>query len=551
MDTNTTCPLCGKQHRSTARYCPETGKLIPTAVQPPAAAPGPLPPAAVSEPQALTGGLIPQTVINNRYAIITKIGTGGMAAVYQAADIHLPGQIWAVKEMSERWITDPLERAQAVHAFQQEALVLAKLNHPNLPRVIDSFSDRGKQYLVMEYIHGQTLEKMLAQRTTPFAEAEVLKWTIQLCDVLTYLHNQPQPIIFRDLKPSNIMINQAGQIKLIDFGIVRFFKPGQTKDTMAIGTQGYCATEAISGQTDARSDLYSLCVVIHEMLTKHNPATTLFNLPPVRQINPVVSPEWEHIIHRGLERDRDRRWPDVKTFGAELSRSSRVLPATLKEVEPWGTPVAGPQGVIPAGAPPIPRTSRPTQRLVAVAAQLSTKQLAAAIGAIAIAVVAGFWFLAPILIGYPFIWNNIPVVAVVAPFVYAAVPRRWVASIAHAVLALVGGLTIYFRLTGFDNYLLRLFLGTFLSAGFIEIWLGFLDRIRGKRGQEAWGRELAWYCLMAMIATGVLYQVTFGRGLNPWLWLGATLMAALGWFLGDMLKESLKLRHTGIRRGNL
>jgi hypothetical protein len=234
-----------------------------------------------------------------------------------------------------------------------------------------------------------------------------------------------------------------------------------------------------------------------------------------------------------------------------LSRSSRVLPATLKEVEPWGTPVAGPQGVIPAGAPPIPRTSRPTQRLVAVAAQLSTKQLAAAIGAIAIAVVAGFWFLAPILIGYPFIWNNIPVVAVVAPFVYAAVPRRWVASIAHAVLALVGGLTIYFRLTGFDNYLLRLFLGTFLSAGFIEIWLGFLDRIRGKRGQEAWGRELAWYCLMAMIATGVLYQVTFGRGLNPWLWLGATLMAALGWFLGDMLKESLKLRHTGIRRGNL
>jgi len=399
MDDIFTCPQCGKPHRKTAKFCPTTGKLV-TSISPPVRS-APQAPPQVAVPHAahgLTGRLQPQAVIHNRFAIIQKIGEGGMAAVYQAADINLPGTVWAVKEMSESWIPDPEDRAQAIRAFEQEALLLAKLNHPNLPRVIDTFSEEGRQYLVMEFVNGQTLEKILAQRTVPFTETEIFDWVLQLCDVLHYLHCQPQPIIFRDLKPSNIMIDQSGKIKLIDFGIVRFFKPGKTKDTMAIGTQGYCATEAISGQTDARSDLYSLCVVIHEMLTRHDPTTTMFNLPPLRQLNPRVSPEWERIIHRGLERDRKHRWPDLKTLGEQLARASGVGVATVKADEPVRAEQGAFEKTVEVEPLPTVKSARPTVRLVAAAAQLSSRQLAAAVGITLVAVIAGFWFLAPVFL---------------------------------------------------------------------------------------------------------------------------------------------------------
>jgi serine/threonine protein kinase len=542
-----TCPLCGKDHRKTAKYCPTTGRLVSIS-HPPQRVPEAPPSVVAPQGHGLTGRLQPQAVIHNRFAIIQKIGEGGMAAVYQAADIRLPGQIWAVKEMSESWIPDQEDRVQAIQAFEQEAILLAKLNHPNLPRVIDSFSEDGRQYLVMEFVQGQTLEKLLDERAAPFTEREVLSWGLQLCDVLSYLHNQPQPIIFRDLKPSNIMIDQSGQIKLIDFGIVRFFKPGKTKDTMAIGTQGYCATEAISGQTDPRSDMYSLCVVLHEMLTLHDPTTTMFNLPPLCRLNPSVSAEWEKIIHRGLEQDRNRRWPDLKTLSEQLSRASDIGSETIKAVEPLGsTPGAFEKTIEVDSLPPI-KSSRPTVRLVAVAAQLSSKQLAAAVGTVALGVIAGLWFLAPVLVDYPFIWNNIPIVAIVAPFVYAAVPRRWVASISHAILAFIGGSTIYLRLGTGNDYLVGLFFGVIISAAYIEIWLGFLNKIRGAKGQDAWIRELVWYCTMAVIAIVLLYELAFRGGVNPALWIWAVVMAALGWFLGDMVKEFIKMRQTGLSR---
>jgi hypothetical protein len=340
------------------------------------------------------------------------------------------------------------------------------------------------------------------------------------------------------------MIDQSGQVKLIDFGIVRFFKQGQAKDTMAIGTQGYCAVEAISGQTDARSDLYSLCVVLHEMLTKHDPTTTLFRLPSICNINPGVSREWERILQRGLESDRNLRWPDTKSLGDALSRAKEGQSTVGVEV-PQFTPIAGYEEDIQIEKTPPKRTSRPTVRLVAAAAQLSSRQLTAAIGITAVLVIAGLWILTPILVQYPLIWNNIPIVSLVAPFVYAAVPRRWAASIAHAVLAIAGGLTISMRINVVDNYLVGLFLGALLSAGFIEIWLRYLDRIRGQLGEEAWKRELAWYCGMAVIATALLYEFTFRGGLNPVLWIGAVFMAAVGWFLGDMVKEYLKIRQIG------
>jgi hypothetical protein len=183
--------------------------------------------------------------------------------------------------------------------------------------------------------------------------------------------------------------------------------------------------------------------------------------------------------------------------------------------------------------------------LVAAASQLSSKQLAAAIAITAILVIAGLWFLTPILIRFPLIWNNIPVISVVAPFIYAVVPRRWVASISHAILSIAGGLTISFRISVVDNYQIGLLLGAFLSAGFIEIWMRYLDRVRGSMGQEAWKRELAWYCGMAVIATALLYEFAFRGGINPVLWIAAAVVAALGWFLGDIVKEYLRMRQAG------
>lgn len=524
--TTITCPYCGQPHRSTARFCPVTGQPFVTGMQPQVAH-------SLASAPGLTGRLLPHTVLNNRYAIIQKVGQGGMSAVYQAADTHLPGQLRAVKEMSESMIADPQERLQAVQAFHQEATLLANLDHKTLPRVYDWFAESGRQYLVMDYLHGQTLETALAQRGAPFTEGEILPWVEQLCDALSFLHCQSPPVIFRDLKPANIMLLPHGKIKLIDFGIVRFFKPGKKKDTEAFGTMGYAALEARSGQTDPRSDLYSLCVVIYELLTGYDPASTPWHFPDIRALNPAVSPEWERVLKRGLEYDREQRWPDVMTFKNELIRSG-----TRQAGIPFTPGIAGVQSPV----------RRPTTRLIQTAAQLSSKQLALILGSAVIATVAGMWWLTPILRQYPLIWNYVPLISLVAPLAHAAVPRHWVASVSHVILTLAGSLTIHLRSGGSYSYYDGVVLGALLSGGFIEIWLMLLGRIKGLTGWEEWKTELAWYCGMAVVATGLLYELAFSYGLVFWLWLGAAGMGALGWFLGDLIHQYLNMRQTGLRR---
>jgi len=473
--TTFTCPYCSQLHRGTAKFCPVTGKTLPGIANPPfgqSSTPTP----------GLTGRLLPHTVLNNRYAIIKKVGEGGMSAIYQVADTRLPGQLRAVKEMSESMITDPQERLQAVQAFHQEATLLAGFNHKTLPRVFDWFAEGGRQYLVMEYIHGQTLETALAQRGHPFTEGEILPWVEQLCDALSFIHRQSPPVIFRDLKPANIMLLPNGNIKLIDFGIVRFFKPGKKKDTQAIGTKGYAAPEAQSGQTDPRSDLYSLSVVIYELLTGHDPTSTPWHFPNIRTLNPAVSPEWERILMRGLENERAKRWPDVATFKNELTKT-HMATSQSQQMGVSHSPM------VARGQSP-PKTSRPTTRLIQAAAGLSSKQLALALGVIVIITVVGLWWLTPTLKRYPLIWTYVPLISLVAPLAHAAIPRRWVASVTHVVLALVGNLTINLRTGGDFSHFSGLFLGAMLSGGFIEIWLMMLERIKSLTGSEEWKTEL-------------------------------------------------------------
>lgn len=274
-----------------------------------------------------TGLLIPDTVLARRYRIIQRVGQGGMGAVYKATDTRLGNKIVAVKEMSESDLTSQLEKQQARQAFKQEAQMLAHLHHVNLPRVTDNFSEHGKQYLVMDFIHGQTLQELLEYTAGPLEIEKVIEWGQKLCDVLEYLHHQQPPIIFRDLKPANIMVDQRGQIKLIDFGIVRLFKKGQPTDTTSFGTTGYSPPEQHgAGQTDFRSDIYALGATLHHLLTNRNPIQAPFHFPSIRQYNRNVSKSLDHVIMQAVAPDPSQRWQTVRQMRDALVGATLIQP---------------------------------------------------------------------------------------------------------------------------------------------------------------------------------------------------------------------------------
>lgn len=285
------CFHCGKTILFDAQFCNFCGHAQPQTTQ------------------TLTGRLPAQFKLDNRYIIESLIGQGGMGAVYRAVDTRIIGRVCAIKEMSVLSLPAP-ERPQAVQSFQQEAQLLATLKHPNLPQVHDFFQDgtSGRHYLVMDFVQGATLEELLLRQGQPFDEQQVRTWGRQLCDVLHYLHSQFPPVIFRDLKPQNIMLDNSRQIKLIDFGIARFFKATQSKDTQAFGTIGYAPPEQHGReQTDPRSDVYSLGATLWRLLTAQDPADNPYGLPGVRRYNTAVTPELEAIIQRAMQlRPEDR-----------------------------------------------------------------------------------------------------------------------------------------------------------------------------------------------------------------------------------------------------
>ncbi|MDW8405242.1 serine/threonine-protein kinase [Chloroflexus sp.] len=301
------CPQCGVTLANDVLFCPECGTRIRSSDQPVTAAP-------------------PLQVLQGRYELRRRLGAGGMGSVYLATDRRLATAQWAVKEMSDTAITSPLERQQAQEAFRQEAELLAKLSHPYLPRVTDHFEENGRNYLVMEFVPGENLRDYVNRVGLPRPLHEVLRWTAQICEVLAYLHSQQPPIIFRDLKPTNVMITPDGTIKLVDFGIARLFKPGKERDTQAFGTPGYSAPEQYGrGQTDPRSDIYSLGVLMHHLLTGHDPSTTPFRLPPVNQLNPSVPPYIAAAIARATDNDPAKRFASVIELQQALFGSGNLV----------------------------------------------------------------------------------------------------------------------------------------------------------------------------------------------------------------------------------
>jgi serine/threonine protein kinase len=257
-------------------------------------------------------------ILQARYHIISHIGRGGMGAVYQAQDMRLNQRLVAVKEFDPAQLP-PTDRQIALQAFQQEAAILATLSHPGLTAVHDYFFENNQFYLVMEFVSGETLQQAWERVGRRFAETQVIAWAQELCDVLSYLHSQQPPVVFRDLKPGNIMVQPNGRLKLIDFGIARHFTPGKTSDTVKFGTPGYAAPEQYGqGQTDARSDVYALGVVTHQLLTGHDPTATPFHLPSLSQLAPQISPSVNHVVTQALEMDPAKRPSTAHLFATGL-----------------------------------------------------------------------------------------------------------------------------------------------------------------------------------------------------------------------------------------
>lgn len=254
------------------------------------------------------------------------IGVGGMGAVYRARDLHFPNvvKLVAVKEMINQ-ARDPLVRQTIVQNFEREAHILVSLSHPSIPKIFDFFTHDERSYLVEEYVNGKDLEAILTESPGFFPEEQVVLWAIELCDVLEYLHNhRPEPIIFRDMKPSNVMVNHDNHIILVDFGVAKIFNPGQ-KGTM-IGTEGYSPPEQYRGEATPLADIYALGATLHHVLTKKDPRLEppfTFAERPIRQTNPSVSQELEAIVNTALQYNPEDRFPSASAMKESLMIMAR------------------------------------------------------------------------------------------------------------------------------------------------------------------------------------------------------------------------------------
>jgi len=303
-DSTIKCRKCGFETKANKKYCSECGtSLGPTGTDPNYTPAGTNSAMVSDTPPVL---LPPNTILQTRYRITKLIGQGGMGAIYQADDTRFSNRLCVVKEMLDHF-ADPEQRNLATQNFHREADMLSSLRHAGIPEVYDRFTEGNRHYLVMEFIDGQDIEQMLLQQDEPLKESEVLNWATQICDLLSYLHHQKPGIIYRDMKPANLMLTPGGRIYLIDFGIARHFNP-VSKGTM-IGTQGYAPPEQYRGQVEPKSDIYALGATMHHLLTNRDPQSEApFSFPPVRQLNKKISIETEKIIMKSLEMDLNNRF---------------------------------------------------------------------------------------------------------------------------------------------------------------------------------------------------------------------------------------------------
>src|SRR5689334_13285423 len=294
-------------------------------------------------------------VLNNdgpRYYITRVIKAGGQGSVFET--IGDDGQVYAVKEMIDNF-TNPKDRTEAIDRFEAEAKMLRRLSHPRIPKVYADFKDEGRQYLAMEFVRGEDLEEVIRKHPGGLPEQQVLEWADEICDVLGYLHShKPEPIIFRDMKPSNVMIEPDGKVKLIDFGIAKVFQ--RAERGTQIGTPGYAPPEQYQGLATVESDIYALAATLHHMLTGRDPRDEPpFSFPPAYGLKPTISRRTSEALQKALQMNPDDRFQSI----AEFRDALRPLPppAPQVQVSQKTTVLTPPQAAAPAATPISPSLS--------------------------------------------------------------------------------------------------------------------------------------------------------------------------------------------------
>ncbi len=245
-------------------------------------------------------------IIDDKYEILKLIGQGGMSKVYLAMDKRLNKQ-WAIKEIEKR--AKDKNNEIVIQSAIAEANLIKQLDHPAIVRIVDIIDNGDVIYIIEDYIEGETLSTILENNGAQPQEL-VVEWAMQICEALEYLHTRKPPIIYRDMKPANVMLKPDGNIKVIDFGIAREYKDQSLADTVSLGTKGYAAPEQFGGkgQTDARTDVYCLGVTLYHLLTGQNPCEPPYEIYPIRHWNPQLSAGLETIVQKCTQLNPDDRY---------------------------------------------------------------------------------------------------------------------------------------------------------------------------------------------------------------------------------------------------
>ncbi|MEQ8189934.1 MAG: serine/threonine-protein kinase [Candidatus Eremiobacterota bacterium] len=263
------------------------------------------------------------TILNNIYRVVTILGKGAMGNVYLVERIK-DDKKFVVKEL---FFTPQagIEPSAAKEIFFREAEFMAKFDHEGIPGMYGVFSHDGKDYIAMDYIEGKTLEEIINTSEGPIEEDYAIKWTVEIASILDYLHNSfHQPVVYRDLKPSNIIITPEGKPKLVDFGIARYYNPDKNTDTFNYGSPGYAAPEQYKGrgQSTPQSDIFGLGVILFQMLTKYDPSLKPFTFPPMKSLNNNISAILEGIIRRAIQLEPLKRYISIREFSEALMKYS-------------------------------------------------------------------------------------------------------------------------------------------------------------------------------------------------------------------------------------
>lgn len=345
METPTRCARCGRPAPADAMFCPGCGHDLRN-----------------KSPRLATGLLAAnQRLHNQRYVVLQKLAQGGQSAVYLVSDALDGGAKRAIKEMSESNIA-PGEREKAVNDFFREAKMLHDLDHRALAKVYETFVEGQKYFLVMEYVDGHNLEDELITVGRPLEWERVVDWGMTLCDVLSYLHGQYPPIIYRDLKPANVMLTKNGSLKLVDFGIARWLHAERTRDTAQLGTDGYAPLEQYSARSEPRSDLYALGASLYHLLTGRVPESAPSRiagqpLTLIREVNPRVPEQVEHVVHRSLNLQARDRYENAAQMRSALEWARNPEKGKSGKLRPTANP-APQSGRLATGGPAVGGVAR-------------------------------------------------------------------------------------------------------------------------------------------------------------------------------------------------